>query len=357
MHKLLQRQLKKTGAVVDEKFLELVDQAYKDADEDKKLLERSLEISSREMRELYKKLQESAQHEIHKSEVRLHRILNEFRKQYFLYSFDKKFNLTYVSEAITDILGYTQKEILNTKFTTYYTNDAINKLSIELIERTLKGEHVEPFIISVLHKNGTRHYLEISSYPLTDDKDEIYGAEGLARDITQQYVLQEELTYLSSHDTLTGLANRSSLYSQLEYIIKDAKRHHESFAVFYIDLDNFKNVNDTLGHQEGDLLLKHFAQLLKRHARSNDIVARIGGDEFIIVYTDLHENTKDALIEKLFSSINKEIIPKYLSQHLSASIGIATFPNDAQTVQELLRKADIAMYRSKNSGKNKFSNY
>ena len=357
MHKLLQRQLKKSGAVVDEKFLALVNQAYIDADEDRELLERSLEISSQEMRELYEKLQKSTQEKIKQSEDKLNRLLYELRTQYFLYSYDTDFIITDVSASIEDILGYTPNEMIGTNFSKYYTDDAINKVSLDLAKKAIQGKETNSRIVSVQHKNGDIRYLEIDSYPLYDKNTQVSGVEGLAKDITQQFLLQQKLDYLSNHDSLTGLSNRHSLYNQLEYLIKDAKRHQQSFALFYIDLDNFKAINDILGHDEGDKLLQEFAHLLKAHARANDIVARIGGDEFILVYTDINEQTRDTLAQKLLESINSEITPKYKKYNLSASIGIATYPQDGTSMHQLLKSADSAMYKVKHSSKNSFANY
>ena len=356
MHKLLQRQLKKSGAIVDEKFLQLVNQAYLDSDEDRKLLERSLEISSQEMRELYETLKKSSEQKLKASEDRLQRLLYELRNQYFLYSYNKDFTIIDVSESIENILGYTQEEIINTKITDYYSDEDMNKESLKLAKKTTQGEETDSRIISVLHKDGNKHYLEIDSFTLYNDAGEAYGAEGLAKDITSQYTLQQELDYISKHDSLTGLANRHSLYNDLEYIIKNAKRKHQSFTVFYLDLDNFKKVNDSLGHHKGDLLLQQFAHLLKEHSRENDVVARIGGDEFIIIYTDIESNSKEQLAQKLFANIQKEIVPIYKEFQLSASIGISTYPQDGSSVQELLKSADKAMYAIKKRGKNNFTN-
>ncbi len=357
MHKLLQRQLKKSGAVVDEKFLALVNQAYIDADEDRELLERSLEISSQEMRELYEKLQKNAKEKIKQSEDRLKRLLYELRTQYFLYSYNTNFIITDVSDSIEDILGYTPKEVIGTNFSKYYTTEEINKFSLNLAKKTIEGEETNSRIVSIYSKDGKVHYLEVDSYPLHDKNGHVIGAEGLAKDITQQFLLQQKLDYLSNHDSLTGLSNRHSLYNQLDYLIKDAKRHQQSFALFYIDLDNFKAINDILGHDEGDKLLQEFAHLLKAHARANDIVARIGGDEFILVYTDINEQTRDTLAQKLLESINSEITPKYKKYNLSASIGIATYPQDGTSMHQLLKSADSAMYKVKHSSKNSFANY
>jgi len=357
MHKLLERQLKKSHAIVDESFLALVNQAYIDADEDRKLLERSLEISSEEMRELYEKLKKSAQEKIKKSEDRLSRLLYELRTQYFLYSYDTNFIITNVSDSVENILGYTPQEIIGTNFAKYYTDEEINTISLELAKRTIEGEETNSRTVSLYSKDKKIHYLEVDSYPLHDEAGDVIGAEGLAKDITQQFLLQKKLDFLSNNDALTGIANRHSLYNQLEYLIKDAKRHKQSFAVFYIDLDNFKSINDSLGHDEGDKLLQKFASLLKTHARANDIVARIGGDEFILVYTDVNEETKNKLAQKLLENIKSEIIPQYKKYNLSASIGIASYPQDGSDVQTLLKNADSAMYKIKHSGKNSFANY
>lgn len=167
--------------------------------------------------------------------------------------------------------------------------------------------------------------------------------------------MRKKLDYLSNHDPLTGLLNRHALYIQLEYLIKDAQRHKTPFALFYIDLDNFKAVNDTLGHEEGDILLVKFAKLLRSHARGNDLIARIGGDEFILIYTDIDKQKTQALAKKLLESINSEVASHYKAQKLSASIGVSCYPKNATTAKELLKSADSAMYAIKKSGKNSIS--
>ena len=355
MHKLLQRQLKKTGAVVDKKFLDLVDQAYRDADTDRELLERSLEISSQEMRELYDELQKSSQQKIKKSEERLVQLMNALHDQYFWYSYDLNFKLVDISDSVTDILGYTPQELVGKNFRHFHMEDPVNEGSLELTHKILQKGEVHSAIVATRHKNGSVRYLEVNAHPLFDEEEKIYGAEGLTKDITQQYFLQKELDYLSNHDQLTGLLNRHSLYNQLEYIIKDAKRNRHEFSLFYIDLDNFKLVNDSLGHDEGDRLLKNFAKVLQKHIRTNDLFARIGGDEFVIVFTNTDENIKQTLADKILQSIQNKIAKKYKKFNLSASIGIATYPKNGVTAEDLLKSADRAMYSIKHSGKNSYA--
>jgi len=355
MHKLLQRQLKKTGAVVDKKFLDLVDQAYQDTDADRELLERSLEISSQEMRELYSDLQKSLQQKIKKSEERLIKLMNALHDQYFWYNYDLNFKVIYVSDSITNILGYTLQELVGKNIRSINTDDPINKDSLERTQKIIQKGEVHSAIVAVRHKDGSVRYLDVDSHPLFDEEEEIYGAEGLAKDITQQYLLQKELDYISNHDQLTGLLNRHSLYNQLEYIVKDAKRNRREFSLFYIDLDNFKLVNDSLGHNEGDRLLKNFAKVLQKHIRTNDLFARIGGDEFVIVFTNTDKNMKQTLAAKILQSIQNKIAKKYKKFNLSASIGIATYPKNGVTAEDLLKSADRAMYSIKHSGKNSYA--
>jgi diguanylate cyclase (GGDEF)-like protein/PAS domain S-box-containing protein len=357
MHKLLKRQLKKTNVDVDKKFLTLVEQAYVDADEDRKLLEHSLKISSEEMRELYEELKKASQKKLRASEERYERLVHELREQYFFYAYDKEFNFTYISDSVTDILGYEKEEVLGANFSNFYTDDTINKISIEASVRQRKGEKSPPRIVSVYNKNGDIHYLEIDSYPVMSKKGLFIEAEGIAKDITQQYTTQKKLDYLSSHDALTGLVNRYSLYNQLEYIIKDSQRNTKNFSLFYIDLDNFKLVNDTFGHAQGDTLLINITNKIQNHIRGNDIFARIGGDEFIIVYTNVNEDAKYDLAKEILQSIDSVLHQSHKNLKVSASIGISCYPKDGEDIDSLLKSADSAMYTIKQNGKGNFSVY
>jgi diguanylate cyclase (GGDEF)-like protein/PAS domain S-box-containing protein len=354
MHKLLQRQLKKTGTKIDEMFLNLVDQAYEDADEDRRLLEHSLTVTSEEVRELYEALESKMQKKLRETEERYERLVHELRDQYLFYAYDKDFILTYISESVTDLLGYEEEDVIGRCFTDFYTDDNINQLSIESLEMLTKGDKVPSRIVSVYHKNGEIRYLEIDSYPVLDENGDFIMAEGIARDITRQFTIQKELDYLSSHDMLTGLTNRYSLTNQLEYIISNSKRNKQRFSLFYIDLDNFKLVNDTFGHDQGDALLKNIARTLKKHVRENDIFARIGGDEFIIIYTDITDADIVHLAQTILQEIKTILTPEQKALQVSASIGISSYPKDGESVDMLLKNADNAMYAIKQQGKSGF---
>jgi diguanylate cyclase (GGDEF)-like protein len=171
----------------------------------------------------------------------------------------------------------------------------------------------------------------------------------------QLLTLDEELTYTSLHDTLTGLPNRYNLHAQLNFIVSNVRRHHRPFAVLCLDLDHFKNVNDTLGHFVGDTLLADVAKKLLAIVNTNDIVSRIGGDEFIVIVNDFDDQSAlEHIIMEIVDLFRYEWIVETHFLRLSASIGVALYPDDTQNVDELLKFADIAMHKAKKEGRDRF---
>lgn len=182
-----------------------------------------------------------------------------------------------------------------------------------------------------------------------------YGIE-LNRSENQILGLNEELSFTSLHDSLTGLPNRYHLYTQLKLMVANTNRNQSKFAVLFLDLDHFKNINDTLGHNVGDALLKSVANKLKVIIRENDIVSRIGGDEFIIVLNDFSDvATLEQVILKILDTFRNEWIIQNHFLRLSTSIGVAIYPDDSNDINELMKFADIAMYKAKAEGRDQFS--
>jgi diguanylate cyclase (GGDEF)-like protein len=179
-------------------------------------------------------------------------------------------------------------------------------------------------------------------------------------DVTERKRAEEQVAYLAYHDRLTGLPNRAMFEELLELDLARARRHHRVVAVLYLDLDNFKLVNDSLGHDAGDELLRQVATRLAQASRDTDLVARLGGDEFMLLLSDLPGGPADlpgearAVAEAVADRIHESLQPPFrLAEtefHVSASIGISLFPLDADGTAALLRNADAAMYRSKNAG-------
>lgn len=179
----------------------------------------------------------------------------------------------------------------------------------------------------------------------------------LVNDLVSIYRLEEMTQELNraQHDELTGLPARGLLYDRLDQAILHAERHRSLLAVLFIDLDGFKSINDTLGHDAGDELLRQLAQRLKESVRAEDTVARHGGDEFVLALGELH-NASDVepIVRKLLARIAALQIGSDLGRMLTASIGVAFYPNDGHNGSELISRADAAMYRAKQRGKNTF---
>ncbi len=166
---------------------------------------------------------------------------------------------------------------------------------------------------------------------------------------------QQELYKLSTQDTLSGLYNRLSLIDKLKWLISSNSRYNKSFTIIFIDLDNFKDINDTLGHSFGDEVLKKVSNILLNVVRENDIVARIGGDEFVIVLPDTaDEFISTEIANRVRKELSKSMMVGDVKCNITASMGITVYPRDGENVEVLLKNSDIAMYKAKELGKNNF---
>ncbi len=176
-------------------------------------------------------------------------------------------------------------------------------------------------------------------------------------DITQIREAQQRIRHLATHDTLTGLLNRSALEDRLEHALAIARRNRSRVSVMFLDLDRFKNVNDTLGHQFGDMLLREVAARLQACAREADTVARLGGDEFVVMLEALDSLGTRRVAERILSAISAPFYIEGQELYLGVSIGIAVAPHDGDDPNTLLRKADAAMYLAKERGRNNFQTF
>lgn len=362
MHRLLKRQLKKAkidlGTVVSdsafERFISFVNQSYIDADDDRKHLENSLEVSSDEMQELYRKLKKSAQKKVQKSEAKYSRLIENLRHHYFFYTHDINGVFNYLSDSITEMLGYTKEEFFN-HYETHLTDDPMNALVEENTNRAIAGEAQAPYTVSIYHKDGSVRILEVMEQPVFDKEGKVVEVEGIARDITQIIETQKELDHLAKHDSLTGIANRMELYTQMEYVIAVAKREHSKFAVLFLDLDHFKNINDTLGHNIGDKLLQEVVKRVQPNIREEDLFARLGGDEFVIVLINVDEDHLGNVLNKIMALLRDEFKINTYKLKISSSVGVALYPEDGEDITTLMKNADIAMYKAKEVGRDNFN--
>jgi len=207
-------------------------------------------------------------------------------------------------------------------------------------------------------KDGTFYWSILSVSGIRNESDSVTHYLWSSSDNTELHQAQEMIHKLAFYDALTGLANRRLLMDRLEHALMGAKRHHESVAILMCDLDNFKMINDSLGHDAGDELLKHIATSMKSVIREDDLVARLGGDEFVIVLDGIGESSEitdiaSALLKELEKPV--ELIGAKVA--ISSSVGIAIYPEDGLLASDLLRHADLAMYHAKGCGKNRFQFY
>ena len=198
-------------------------------------------------------------------------------------------------------------------------------------------------------------WVRIDSRPLLNGKGEVSNINLSISDITNFKLASDKLEHLATYDQLTHLPNRYLLETELNHRINAAKRFDEKFAILFIDLDNFKFINDTMGHAYGDILLQSVAKQLTDHLRDYDMVARFGGDEFVLLMPQIKDNTEVvAVVDKIIKEFSSVFYLDKEEAFITTSIGISMFPDDGKTVGELLQHADAAMYRAKDAGRGRY---
>ena len=208
----------------------------------------------------------------------------------------------------------------------------------------------------MLRRGGSHEFfIEDSTALIQNRRGNIIGAVMVFRDTTTAQILSQQIVHLAQHDALTNLPNRVLLYDRIEQAILHAKRHGNKFAVLFIDVDKFKNINDSLGHGIGDKLLQLVASRLISCVRASDTVSRLGGDEFVILLSEI-DQVEDAAqtAKKIMTELEA---PHLVGQHkffITASIGVSIYPGDGETSEDLLKNADTAMYQAKHQGRNNY---
>jgi len=302
----------------------------------------------------------------------IERLTNNIKDVIFV--LDMNFNYTYVSPSIKIMRGYEPEEVMKQtlydSFAPSSRDAAMRALygimaleesgSRDLIERTLQLE--------VERKDGTTVWTETKFSFVRDKNSRTVGILGVSRDITERKHAEERIQYLATHDILTGLPNRMMFSRLLNQAIESARRHERQFAILFVDLDRFKIINDTMGHDAGDELLKEMAKRFRQSLRAvdvvgrpqekNDIVGRLGGDEFIILIEEVSNlNQVATLAQRVLSAAMKPMVILGEECRVTASIGISVYPSDGDDEQTLMRNADMAMYFAKEEGKNNFQFY
>ncbi len=216
-----------------------------------------------------------------------------------------------------------------------------------------RHEPFRDFVYQVRAVNGDLRTFTISGVPMFDEQGVFTGYRGIGSDITDRKTAEQRIEYLAYHDALTGLPNRLLVQDRFNQALAQAERTQRKVGLIYLDLDNFKNINDTLGHAAGDEFLKEVARRLRGCVRDSDTISRQGGDEFLVVLSELSDTEVVAAIAVKIMEKLQEPMP--LGGHeasSSASIGVAIAPDDGRDFDTLRKKADLAMYRSKEAGRN-----
>lgn len=257
--------------------------------------------------------------------------------------------------AAEQIFGYSQQDILG-KSVSMLMPDPTRSEHDNYIQRYVQTGEAKVMGVSgrevvAVRKNGEQFPMEVSISEMLLGGLKYFV--GIIRDITERKLAEQKIAHLAHYDYLTDLPNRALFLSCLEHSILLARRNNYKAAVLFLDLDGFKQVNDTLGHEVGDLLLQGVSKRLKNVIRESDTVARVGGDEFTFVLNNIESSEGVALVAgKIIAALSKPFDLQGQRCHVGGSIGISMFPDDAGDLDKLIRQADEAMYLAKQSGKN-----
>ena len=273
-------------------------------------------------------------------------------------STDSSGRVTSFNEAFRTMLGYDAEALKNMNFADFTHPDDL-KLETVFFNEILAGKRNHYHITKrYIASDGRLLWVDLSSAAIRDARGEVTNFVAVIQDITDRKVAENEIEHLAFYDSLTQLPNRRLLLDRLHQALASSARYGREGALLFIDLDNFKNLNDTLGHDIGDLLLQQVAQRLESCIREGDTVARLGGDEFVVMLLDLSEQPIEAAAqtestgEKILAALSRPYQLDTLAYRCSASIGVTLFNDNQQGPDELMKQADIAMYQAKKSGRN-----
>ncbi len=274
-----------------------------------------------------------------------------------VWTLDADGRISYINRACIDIYGYQPGEMLN-HYLHEYRSPEHAPLDRDAVNALLSGEDRAAFETVHLDRENRPHFLEFSARSHKDEHGHVLRISGTTRDVTEHKAFQHQLSYNAEHDPLTGLFNRSYFQEELKRTVARTARSAFSCALFFVDVDQFKYINDTLGHTAGDRLLVDIATLLSSHVRDGDLLARFGGDEFMLLLynIDQHDVLKAAEnFRSLCDDYRFSVNDSYWN--VSVSIGIAMIDHQTSSAQEVLSHADLACNTAKQQGRNRVNLY
>jgi len=290
---------------------------------------------------------EAANHALEASEERFRAVAEAASD--WIWEVDGQLALTYLSARFSEVTGYPQALWLGQDIGELLTCDTT---PLELWLRKLSEENSAGDLrCTYRDESGQPRHCRLSARPIFD-KDNVVGYRGTASDITDEVAAHAQIQHLSMHDALTGLPNRNKLARYLDEVLL-LKEHAPPLSLLMIDLDNFKPINDSLGHPAGDAVLQEVATRLRECTREHDLVARLGGDEFVVVLNGMDSHQEiDKFCTRLIGSLHQPILYEQHPLHIGASVGIALSRRHGFVASDLIRYADIALYQAKSDGKN-----
>jgi diguanylate cyclase (GGDEF)-like protein/PAS domain S-box-containing protein len=270
---------------------------------------------------------------------------------------DADWKILRVNHSLSKITGFSADELLG-RTPSLINSETKLEITFEEIKHSIDAFSSWQGEVSDRRKDGAEFPAWVHISSVKDESGSTTHYVASFNDITMRKASEDEIRSLAFYDPLTKLPNRRLLMDRLEQALASGMRHHRKGALLFIDLDNFKTLNDTLGHDHGDLLLQQVAERLSRCTREGDTVARLGGDEFVIMLENLEENAFEALPQveavaiKILSELNQTYWLGANEHHSSPSIGVTLFGEKIETIAEPLKRADLAMYQAKAAGRN-----
>lgn len=322
-------------------------------------LQRELETLRAELRNQQARFDQALQvrtESLHASQARLSSLLSLSAD--WIWEQDAQGRLTHVPEGALRATGRPLGDLLHRRRQDFDGFECEEAMRARYDEALARREPFRDIVYGLRGRDGLLRFLRISGEPFDDAEGRHAGYRGVGSDVTATVAAERQLALLARFDPLTQLPNRAHFIDELDRAIARARRSQGVFALCFIDLDGFKEINDTMGHAAGDEVLRLTATRLKSQLRESDFVARLGGDEFVVLLLGESQAAGlDTVGRKLLTAIGEPIVLGERTPRVSGSIGIALYPADSDSAQALIEQADAAMYLAKQEGKNRMRFY
>jgi len=271
-----------------------------------------------------------------------------------VYLVDRDGTYLFMNNKYLSRIGSPVEKVVGSPYGKFHSEEKTKEFVEKLNEvfKTARSLHYE-------HKSERdSHYFLRTLSPVTDQNGQITAVTVISKDITKLKQAEEQLAHMATYDPLTGLPNRQAFNDRLSLELSHAHRDQQKLAVMMLDLDHFKDINDTLGHSVGDQLLKAVGNRLTTLQRKSDTIARLGGDEFMLILPQIAQtNVAEKISQKLLEAVREPFVIDDNELHVTTSIGVVVYPEDAEDIETLVKNADIAMYRAKNKGRDNYQRY